>query len=88
MPGAPGPATTELGPHPAGAVDDGRHDDRFAAAPRRRPAELGPGLLRHRLDEDVEVAAAGQADREGVVVGDPVPLQDRPPVATTSWASS
>ena len=39
----------------------------------------GQVCSRHRLDEDVEDPAAGQADGERVVVGDAVPLQDRPP---------
>ena len=38
--------------------------------------ELGEGLLVHLLDVHVEDAAAGQADRERVVVGDAVALED------------
>ena len=37
--------------------------------------QLGEGLLRHLLHEDVQDPAAGETDREGVVVGDPVPLE-------------
>ena len=40
-------------------------------------AQLGEQLAADRLDEDVQDPAAGQADREGVVVADPVALQDR-----------
>ena len=38
-------------------------------------AELGVGLLGDLLDVDVEDAAAGEADRKGVVVADAVALQ-------------
>ena len=40
-------------------------------------AELGEGLPVDPLDEDVEDAAAGEPDRERVVVGDAVALQHR-----------
>ena len=39
-------------------------------------SQLWKSLLRHLLDEDVEDPAAGQANRERVVVADPVALQD------------
>ena len=51
------------------ALDVGRHR-----------AELGEALLVDDLDEDVEDAAAGQADRERVLVADAVALQHRLPV--------
>ena len=37
--------------------------------------QLGKGVAGHRLGEDLDDAAAGQADGECVVVGDPVALQ-------------
>ena len=70
-------------------LDDGGQGDR---APGLEVVgdllELGEGLAVHLLDIHVEDAAAGQADGEGVIVGDAVPLQHGLPAATTSWARS
>ena len=41
--------------------------------------EVGECSLRYRLDEDVDDAAAGQANREGIVVADPITFQPRSP---------
>jgi len=41
--------------------------------------ELGEALGAHGLDEDVEDAAAGQPDGDGVVVADAVALEHRSP---------
>ena len=71
-------AHDEAAPDPrgVGVVDDRGDGDRATGVDGVGDgAELGEGLRRDRLDEDVEDAAAGQADREGVVVGDAVPLQ-------------
>ena len=70
--------------HPAaepggvGVLDDGGDGDRAAGLEvGGEVLELGEGLARDLLDVDVEDAAAGQADRERVVVGDAVALQHR-----------
>ena len=86
---AEGPGGRLLGllrPHDEPAAEPGRVgvlDDRgdgHRAAGRDvvgDGAELGEGLPRDRLDEDVEDAAAREPDGEGVVVGDAVPLEHR-----------
>jgi hypothetical protein len=52
-----------------GPLDDGDDGDRLVPPDRQRElAQLGERLAGHRLDEDVEDAAAGQPHREGVVV--------------------
>ena len=50
--------------------------------------QLGKRVAGHRLGEDVDDSAAGEADGERVVVGHSVALQFRRPDATTSLASS
>ena len=63
-------------PLAVGVVHDGRHRHRAL-----RTDVVGDGvevrkrLARHRFDEDVQNAAAGETDREGVVVADAVALQ-------------
>ena len=57
-------------------LDDGHQRDRAAGLDvGGHLAELREGGARDLLDEDVEDAAAGQADGEGVVVGDAVALE-------------
>ena len=77
-------ALAVVGPHdqpPAdpgrvGVLDDGRHGDRATGLDVVGDlTELGEGLLVDLLDVDVEDAAAGQPDRERVVVADAVPLE-------------
>src|SRR6185312_10271499 len=60
----------------AGPADHGGGGDRDAGLDRGGDLpHLGEGLPADRLDEDVDDAAAGQADGEGGVVADPVALQ-------------
>ena len=75
-----GPATPPAWRRAARAVDDRRHGDRLAVADGRDDLGRAPGTSARddRLDEDVDDAAAGEADGERVVVGDAVALQHRP----------
>src|SRR5439155_26823442 len=57
----------ELGPV---LVDDGRARESLTTLDA--PEELLELAQRHVLDEDVDLAAAGQADRPGLLVRDPV----------------
>ena len=67
------------GPDDAGPADHGGDRHRLLALHRGgQVTQLGEQLTADRLDEHVQDAAAGQADREGVVVADPVGLQGRP----------
>ena len=50
--------------------------------------QLGKCVAGHRLGEDVDDSAAGEADGERVVIGHAVALQFGRPDATTSLASS
>ena len=68
----------QVGADLAGPVDDGRDRDRLVRPDRgHHVRQLGERRRVDRLDEDVDDAAAGQPDRERVVVADAVPLQDR-----------
>ena len=61
----------------AGAADHGGDGHGLVALHGgRQVPQLGEQLAADRLDEHVQDAAAGQAHREGVVVTDPVGLQD------------
>ena len=63
-----------------GAGDHGGHGDRLARGDRGgHLTELRVALLADRLDEDVDDAAAGEADRQRGVVADAVALQHRLP---------
>src|SRR5271165_1539729 len=74
VPGPDHPPRTDL----AGPGDHRRDRDRLAAFHRLGDlAQLGETGLIDRLDEDVDNPAAGQPDRERVVVAHPVCLQDR-----------
>src|SRR3954465_4993265 len=50
-------------------------DDSRDTGPTKTPTKPPPARPQPPLDEDVQDAAAGQADGEGVVVADAVPLQ-------------
>ena len=77
----PSGRTTSRRPSRAGSGvrDHGRDRDRVGRPRCRRPRSPSSGndVLVDHLDEDVEDAAAGQPDRERVVVAHAVPLQHR-----------
>ena len=70
---------TSLRPTQYGAVrvgDDGRNRDSTVLTDVvGHLVKVGERRSRHRLDEDVDDAAAGQADREGIAVADPIAVQ-------------
>ena len=65
---------------PAPLISVATATGRPAATSRGDVAELRKAVPADRLDEDVDDAAAGQPDRERVVVADAVALQDAAPV--------